>query len=76
MRSWSIPMGRVLGVEIRLHFFFALLLGLSLLYTGIGGVAAVRGVSLWVLLLGAVAIREIARGLVCAYHGLEVRSLL
>ena len=54
MRSWSIPMGRLLGVEVRLHFFFALLLGLSLLYTGMSGMAAIRGVSLWLLLLAIV----------------------
>ena len=72
MRGWSIPMGRLLGVEIRLHFFFALLLGLSLLYTGMSGMAAIRGVSLWLLLLGIVGLREIARSIVCAYYGLEM----
>jgi Zn-dependent protease/CBS domain-containing protein len=76
MRGWSIPMGRLLGVEIRLHFFFALLLGLSLLYTGMSGMAAIRGVSLWLLLLGIVGLREVARAIVCAYHGLEIRSVL
>ncbi len=76
MRSWSIPLGRWMGVEVRLHFFFALLLGLSLLYTGMSGVAAIRGISLWLLLLAIVATRELARCLVCAYHGLEVRSLM
>ena len=76
MRGWSIPMGRLLGVEVRLHFFFALLLGLSLPNTGMSGMAAIRGVSLWLLLLGIVGLREIARAIVCAYYGLEVRSLL
>ena len=76
MRGWSIPMGRILGVDVRLHFFFALLLGLSLLYTGMSGMAAIRGVSLWLLLLGIVGLREVARAIVCAYHGLEMRSLL
>lgn len=76
MRGWSIPMGRVMGVEVRLHATFALLLGLSLLYTGINGTAAVRGVALWLLLLGAVCVREIVRGIVSTYHGLQVRSLM
>ncbi|MHB1858289.1 MAG: site-2 protease family protein [Acidobacteriaceae bacterium] len=76
MRSWSIPMGRWMGVDVRLHFFFALMLGLSLLYTGMSGVAAIRGISLWLLLLAIVATRELARCLVCAYHGLEIRSLM
>ncbi|HET9086099.1 MAG TPA: peptidase M50, partial [Acidobacteriaceae bacterium] len=76
MRSWSIPLGRLMGVEVRLHFFFALLLGLSLLYTGMGGMAAIRGISLWLLLLAIVGVREIARGIVATYHGLQIRSIL
>jgi Zn-dependent protease/CBS domain-containing protein len=76
MRSWSIPMGRVLGVEIRLHFFFALLLGLSLLYTGMSGMAAIRGIALWLILLAIVGVREIARAIISTYHGLQVRSLM
>lgn len=76
MRSWSIPMGHIFGVEVRLHFFFALLLGLSLVYTGMGGMAAMRGVALWLLLLAAVCVREIARAIVSTYHGLQVRSLM
>ncbi len=76
MRSWSIPIGHFLGVEIRLHFFFALLLGLSLLYTGMSGMAAVRGIALWLLLLAAVGVRELARAIASAYHGLKVRSVM
>ncbi len=34
MRSWSIPLGRILGVELRLHFLFALLLGLVIAVHG------------------------------------------
>lgn len=76
MRGWSIPLGRLMGVEIRLHFFFALLLGLSLLYTGMSGTAAIRGVGLWLLLLGTVAAREVARAIASTYHGLRLRSLM
>jgi hypothetical protein len=35
-----------------------------------------RGLLLWVDLLAAVMVREIARSLVAVYYGLEVRSLL
>lgn len=76
MRGWSIPMGRWMGVDIRLHFFFALLLGLSLLYTGVTGTAAIRGIALWLLLLATVAAREIARGIVAVYQGLQLRSIM
>ncbi len=76
MRSWSIPMGRILGVEIRLHLFFALLLGLSLLYTDTSGISALRGVGLWLLLFAIVSLREIARAIVSTYHGLQIRSVM
>lgn len=76
MRGWSIPMGRLMGIEIRLHFFFALLLGLSLLYTGMSGTAAIRGVGLWLLLLGTVGVREGARAIGSTYHDLRLRSLM
>jgi len=76
MRSWSIPLGRLAGVDVRLHFFFALLLGLSLLSTGMSGLAAMRGIALWLILLAAVGTREIARGIVSTYHGLQVRSVM
>lgn len=76
MRSWSIPVGHIFGAEIRLHFFFALLLGVALLYTEMTGIAAARGVALWLLLLAVVCAREIARSIVSAYCGLQVRLLM
>lgn len=76
MRGWSIPLGRILGVELRLHFFFALLLGLALLYTGMSGISAIRGIGLWLLLLAVVCLRELARAIVSVYCGLQVRSLM
>ena len=35
-----------------------------------------RGVGLWLVLLGAVAVREVARMIVAAYHGLQLRNIL
>ena len=49
MRAWSFPIGRVMGVEIRLHMFFALLLALCLGYTNLVGLPAARGLGLWLL---------------------------
>ena len=76
MRSWSISMGRWMGVEIRLHLFFVLLLGLSLMYTQMAGISSTRGIALWFLLLAAVVLREIARAIVAAYYGLRLRNIL
>ncbi|HUZ04909.1 MAG TPA: hypothetical protein VMU62_06110, partial [Acidobacteriaceae bacterium] len=69
-------MGRLLGVEIRLHLFFILLLGLSLLYTQMTGISTTRGIVLWLLLLAAVTVREIARAITATYYGLQLRNIL
>jgi Zn-dependent protease/CBS domain-containing protein len=76
MRGWSFPLGRWFGVDLRIHTFFLLLLGFCLLSTSVAGVAAWRGVMLWLLLLLAVFVREIARLITAAYHGLHLRSVL
>ena len=76
MRGWSFPIGRVLGVEIRIHSFFLILLGFSIsfgIYTSDNGG---RGFLLWCMLVAAVIVREAARGLAAACYGLELRSLL
>jgi len=76
IRGWSFPLGRVLGVEVRIHTFFVLLLGLSIAEaSGVGGSAA-RGMALWLALLLAIAVREIARAGVAAYFGMNLRGVL
>jgi len=76
MRGWSFPLGRWFGVDLRIHTFFLLLLAFCLLSTSVAGVAAWRGLMLWLLLLMAVFVREIARLILAAYHGLQLRSIL
>lgn len=76
MRGWSFPLGRWMGVEVRIHTFFVLLLGLCLAYTESAHLSAFRGVALWCVLLIAVSVREIARTIVAAYHGLQLRNIL
>jgi Zn-dependent protease/CBS domain-containing protein len=76
MRSWSFPVGRVMGVQIRIHLFFLLLLACSVVYTNYAGISPARGVMLWVVLLMAVVIREAARGLIAVRSGLEIRNML
>lgn len=61
---------------MRIHVFFLLLLAASLVYTNYAGMSATRGFLLWVVLLCAVMIREIARAIVAVSSGLEIRSLL
>ncbi|HTV04466.1 MAG TPA: CBS domain-containing protein [Acidobacteriaceae bacterium] len=76
MRAWSFPLGRWFGVDIRIHHFFVLLLGFSLLAAYDTGVSAWRGIMLWLLLLLVVVVREVARVIVAAWHGLQLRSIL
>lgn len=75
MRGWSFPLGRILGVEVRIHTFFVLLLGLSIAEASSVGGAASRGVLLWFALLLAIAVREVARVATAAYFGLELRGI-
>jgi Zn-dependent protease/predicted transcriptional regulator len=76
MRGWSFPIGRFLGVDVRIHTFFLLLLGLSISYASVSGVSGARGFGLWLLLLLAVVVREAARAVGAAWYGLDLRSML
>ena len=76
MRGWSFPLGRFLGVEVRIHAFFLLLLGMSISFASASGSSGVRGLSLWLMLLFAVIVREVARAIAAACSGLELRSIL
>jgi hypothetical protein len=76
MRAWSFPLGRWFGVDLRIHYFFLLLLGFSLLATYNAHVSGWRGIMLWLLLLLTVMVREVARLIVAAWHGLQMRSIL
>ena len=76
MRGWSFPIGRFLGVDVRIHTFFMLLLGLAISYGASTGSTGGRGFGLWMLLLLAVVVREVARAIAAAWYGLELRSLL
>jgi CBS domain-containing protein len=76
MRGWSFPFGRYLGVEVRIHAFFVLLLGMSISYASVVNGSGSSGLGLWLMLLAAVLAREVARAIVYAWFGLDVRSIL
>src|ERR1700679_2109819 len=76
MRGWSFPVGRILGVDVRIHMFFLLLLVMSVSYTSVAGISGARGFALWLLLLFAVVVREVARAVASTWFGLEVSGLL
>jgi len=76
MRSWSFPLMRVMGLELRLHMFFVLLLGFCILFANVAGISVTRACALWTLILVAVLVRELARILAAAYLALELRNVL
>jgi Zn-dependent protease/CBS domain-containing protein len=74
MRGWSIPLGRWMGVELRIHVFFPLLLFVFFAISASEGWP--RGLGLFFFLLAAVVTRETARLLVAAWLGLRLRAIL
>ena len=67
-------MGRWMGVEVRIHLFFPLLMVVCLGLSSADGV--LRGLGLFLVLVSAVAVRETARLLVAAWLGLRLRAIL
>jgi len=76
MAGWALSLGKIFGVGLRLHSFFVFLLTAAMLWSYSLNRPLSRGVALWGLVLLAVAIREIARALVAAWFGLEVKNIL
>ena len=76
MFGWSLSIGKIFGVEVRLHSFFLFLLFLSMTWAAALDRNVLRGVMLWALVLLALAVRETARGLAAAWFGIEVKSVL
>src|SRR6266581_6754838 len=81
MRSWSIPAGRVFGVEIRIHLSFLLLL-LSPLFVALSEQGArvtgspVRGVALVAIIFGSVVLHELGHALVGRHSGVPPRAIV
>ncbi len=76
MSPWSLPLGRWFGTEVRLHASLLLLLGIFISLATYRGETGGRGLALWLLLLAALAVRELARMAAAAWCGLEIESLL
>ncbi len=74
MRGWSIPLGRWLGVELRVHTFFLLLAVVCLGLSASDG--WVRGMGLFFVLVAAIIVRESVRLIVAAWLGLRLRAIL
>ena len=76
MVGWSLSLGNIFGVEVRLHSFFLFLLFGSMSWASYLDLPIFRGVTLWLLLLLALVVRETARGMAAGWLGIEVKSLM
>jgi len=76
MRGWSFAAGRWIGVDVRVHAFVLFTLGLAVGSALYAGVSAGRGVLLWMLMIAALASREVARAMVAAWEGLPLQGIL
>src|SRR6266849_4506572 len=78
MRNWSIPAGRIFGVEIRIHLSFLLLLFFVALSEQSTHVATnpVRGAALVAIIFGSVVLHELGHALVGRHAGVQPRAIV
>ncbi|MBZ5656771.1 MAG: site-2 protease family protein [Acidobacteriia bacterium] len=77
MRSWSIPVGRLFGIEIRIHltFLFLLVFLWSTAATQ-DPTAALRVLGLFGILLGSVILHELGHALVARGSGVPAKGII
>ncbi len=77
MRSWSIPVGRIFGAELRLHLsFLFLLVFVWMTESGLPHASLTRGLVLVVLLIISVVLHELAHGLAALREESSSRSII
>src|SRR5882757_4510826 len=78
MRSWSIPAGRIFGVEIRIHLSFLLLMLFVAMSEQMARVAVNpwRGGALVAIVFGSVVLHELGHALVGRHSGVPPRAIV
>jgi Zn-dependent protease/predicted transcriptional regulator len=78
MRSWSVPAGRLFGVDIRIHLTFVFLLAFVWFTQSVamGTAGAVRGLALVGIIFGCVVLHELGHAVVARRNGVAVRSII
>jgi Zn-dependent protease len=75
--KWSIPLGKVAGIRVRLHLSFFLLVLLVVAAAGSGGASAVFGEVWWLFaVFVCVLIHELCHSLVAMRYGVAVRDIV
>jgi Zn-dependent protease/CBS domain-containing protein len=78
MRSWSIPAGRLFGIEIRIHltFFFLLLFVYSAESATQDTATAMRALALVGIIFGSVILHELGHALVARRAGVPAKGII
>ncbi len=78
MRSWSIPVGRLFGIEVRIHltFLFLLVFVWSTDAATQDATAALRGLALVGIVFGSVVLHELGHALVARGSGLPAKGII
>jgi len=77
MKNWSIPAGRIFGVEIRIHLtFFILLAFVWFSEAANGAVNASRGLALVGIIFGCVVLHELGHALAATHAGIPAKAII
>ncbi len=76
MRSWSIPVGRLFGIEIRIHLTFLFLLFFVWSTATQDAAATVRGLALVGVIFGSVVLHELGHALVARGSGIPAKGII
>lgn len=78
MKNWSIPAGKIFGIQVRVHATFLLLLLFVLMTeaTQVGLRGAWRALAVVAIVFGSVLVHEIGHGVVALRNNVNVRSIM
>jgi Zn-dependent protease/CBS domain-containing protein len=76
MRNWSLPAGRIFGVEIRIHLTFLMLLFFVLAVDSISRNSVARSVAVVLIVFGSVVLHELGHAIVARRAGLPARAIV
>jgi Zn-dependent protease/CBS domain-containing protein len=76
---WSLPLGRIAGIDVRVHATFLLLvvgLGVLQLATGGSALSALIGIGFLLALFGCVLLHELGHALAARRYGIGTRDIM